>query len=166
MSVRSVYFDASALVKRNTPETGTPLLNALFRSLLVEQMSCSILGILEIVSVLVRKRNDGRLSDQLFSQAMLELRGEVLDNDAFTIVSTHDELLFAALPLIAQHNLNATDSIVLCSCLQQQALQPRGNQVVLWSSDKRLLRAAVREGLTVFDPEVDTMEDLLALLEG
>ena len=55
-----VFFDASALVKRYSPEDGTDLVNALFHQLPVEQVTCAVIGILEIISVLVRKRNDGR----------------------------------------------------------------------------------------------------------
>ena len=57
-----IYFDASALIKRYSQETGTPLVNEVFRLLPRSRMTCSTLGILEIVSVLVRKRNDGRLN--------------------------------------------------------------------------------------------------------
>jgi hypothetical protein len=38
------------------------------------------------------------------------------------------------------------------------------DQLSFWSSDKRLLRAAVAEGLATFDPEQDTMERLHELL--
>jgi predicted nucleic acid-binding protein len=61
-----IYFDASALIKRYSQETGTPLVNEVFRLLPRSRMTCSTLGILEIVSVLVRKRNDGRLTQTLF----------------------------------------------------------------------------------------------------
>lgn len=65
-----VYFDASALVKRYSTEEGTSLVNELFNRLSMDQMMCASIGVLEIVSVLVRKRNDGRLSPKLFTQAM------------------------------------------------------------------------------------------------
>lgn len=73
-----VYFDASALVKRYSVEEGTELVNELFRQLPTTQMTCAMIGILEIVSVLVRKRNDGRLSPTLFSQMIVELNEEVV----------------------------------------------------------------------------------------
>lgn len=160
-----VYFDASALVKRYSSEDGTELVNELFHQLPVEQMTCAVIGILEIISVLVRKRSDGRLSPKLFTQAMLELNKEVIEDEAFSIASVDDELMLSALDLIAQHNVNATDAIILRSCLNlQQVLQGQGHHPVLWSCDKRLLRAAEREGVAVFDPEVETMAQLQTLL--
>lgn len=77
-----VYFDASALVKRYSPEDGTDLVNELFRQLPVEQVTCATIGLLEIISVLVRKRNDGRLTRKLFTQAMIELNQEIIEDEA------------------------------------------------------------------------------------
>ncbi len=160
-----VYFDASALVKRYSSEDGTELVNELFYDLPVEQMTCAVIGVLEIISVLVRKRNDGRLPPKLFAQAMLELNKEVIEDAAFSIASVDDELILSALNLIAQHNINATDAVILRSCLNlQQTLLKQDQRLVFWSCDKRLLRAARYEGVEVFDPEVDTKAQLQAIL--
>jgi predicted nucleic acid-binding protein len=162
-----IYFDASALVKRYSSEDGTELVNELFHRLPVEQMTCAVIGILEIISVLVRKRNDGRLSTKLFTQAMVELNQEIIEDEAFSIASVDDDLILSALHLIAQYNINATDAIILRSCLNlQQVLQDQEHRLVLWSCDKRLLRAAQHEGVDVFDPEVETKAQLQILLSG
>ena len=160
-----VYFDASALIKRYFLEDGTELVNELFHQLPVEQMTCAVIGILEIISVLVRKRNDGRLSPKLFTQAMVELNQEIIEAAAFPIASVDDDLILSALDLIAQYSINATDAIVLRSCLNMQgALQNKGDRLVLWSCDKRLIRAAQYEGIEVFDPEIETKANLQTLL--
>ncbi len=160
-----VYFDASALVKRYSSEDGTELVNDLFHQLPVEQMTCAMIGVLEIISVLVRKRNDVRLPLKLFTQAMVEFNQEIIEDEAFSIASVDDDLLLSALGLIAQHNINSTDAVILRSCLNlQQVLQNRGHRLVLWSCDKRLLRAAQREGVDVFDPEVETKAQLKTVL--
>jgi len=160
-----VYFDASALVKRYSQEAGTLLVNEVFRHIPPAQMTCSTLGILEIVSVLVRKRNDGRLSRELFEQAMVEFKAEVIDHEEFLAASVNDELLLSALVLISRHNINATDAAILRSVLNlQQALQSADGELMLWSSDKRLVRAAQAEGITAFDPEEETMDHLHQLL--
>jgi predicted nucleic acid-binding protein len=163
--VQWIYFDASALIKRYSQETGTPLVNEVFRFLPRSRMTCSTLGILEIVSVLVRKRNDGRLNQTLFEQAMIEFRAEVIDQEEFSAALVNDALLLSALNLIAKHNLNATDAVILRSALNlQQVLQEAGDELMLWTSDKRLVRAAQGEGLTVFDPEEETIGHLHQLL--
>jgi hypothetical protein len=81
--VQWIYFDASALVKHYSVEIGTPLVNEVFRRLPPSQMSCSTIGVLEIVSILIRKRNDGRLDPRLFDQAMLEFKAEVMIKKLF-----------------------------------------------------------------------------------
>jgi predicted nucleic acid-binding protein len=130
-------------------------------------MTCSTLGIVEIVATLVRKRNDGRLSASLFAQAMDKFKAEVIDHPEFAIASVDDELLLSALNLVAQHNLNATDAIILRSVLNlRQFIEGRGERLLLWTCDKRLARAARREGITVFDPEEETLEYLHQQLQN
>jgi len=156
-----VYFDASALAKRYATEDGTSLLNELFHQLPVEYMICAMIGVLEVGSVLARKRNNGHLSLRLFAQAMMNLHREVIENDDFFVTSVDDNLTLSALKLIAKHNINATDAIILRSCLNlQQGLQNQGQYLVLWSCDKRLLRAAQQEGVPIFNPETGTIKQL------
>ncbi|MFQ5796170.1 MAG: type II toxin-antitoxin system VapC family toxin [Candidatus Bipolaricaulia bacterium] len=161
-----VYFDASALIKRYSQETGTSLINEVFHRIPPAQMTCSTLGILETVSILVRKRNDGRLSRELFEQVMIEFKAEVIDREEFSTTSVDDELLLSALELISKHNLNATDAAILRSVLNlQQHLQDTEDEIMLWTSDKRLARAAQAEDISVFDPEEETVDHLHQLLE-
>jgi len=160
-----VYFDASVLVKRYTHEGGTLLVNEIFQYLPLSQMTCLGLGLLEIVSILVRKRNDGRLSQRLFQQAMINFRTEIVEHEQFSTMSVDDALLALAMDLIVKHNLNAIDAVILRSALNlQQILHASGDQLLLWTSDKRLVRAAQNEGLMAFDPEVETMSHLHQLL--
>ena len=160
-----VYFDASALVKRYSHETGTVLVNEVFSRLPLNRMTCSVIGVLEIASILTRKRNDGRLSEALFNAAMLELKAEIIDHDEFVAASLNDDWLDSALPLVVKHNLNATDAVILRSALDLQlALQENDDDLLLWTSDKRLARAAQNEGLNVFDPETETAAHLHELL--
>lgn len=160
-----LYFDASALVKRYAAEDGTALVNEIFHRFPLNQLTCATIGVLEIVSVLVRKHNDGRLPSQLFEQAMLELKQEIIENEDFGITAIDNTLIITALALIGQHNLNATDAIILKSCLDFQTGLSDG-QVILCTSDKRLGRAAQEEGLLVFDPEMDTLPQLEILLQA
>jgi len=160
-----IYFDSSALVKRYSAESGTELVNILFRQHPTSQMTCASICVLEIVSVLVRKHNDGRMSSELFAQALLNLENEIIAGDSFPFVPIDDQLLFAALDLITRHHINSSDAIILRSCLNvHQVLAGRGDQLILWSSDKRLLRAAKNEGVAVFDPEVETEKSLTDIL--
>ena len=162
-----VYLDASALVKRYSPENGSDLLDGLFERLPLNRITSSMLGILEVISILVRKRNDRRLTSELFSQAMTELRSETLENEEFRSTSITDELILSSAYLILKHSINASDAIILRHALNlQHAIEPEGDRLLFWCCDKRLIRAARVEGVTVFDPEVETIERFNGLYTG
>jgi predicted nucleic acid-binding protein len=119
---------------------------------------CLTLGFLEVVSNLVRKKNDGRIKKDVFEQAMTELWAEVIDDDRFSLDSADASLVLSSASLIEKHNLNATDAVVLRSALEvRNRLLAEGeeNQLLLLAADKRLSRAARAEGLQAADPEVD-----------
>lgn len=73
-----VFWDASALVKRYVPEPGVELVNEAFLRLPGSGMACSQMGILEVVSIFIRKRNDGRLTPALFEEAMKAFAAEII----------------------------------------------------------------------------------------
>lgn len=156
-----VFFDASALVKRYAQERGTNVLNKLFESLHPSQMTCSTVTILETLSILVRKRNDGRLERPLFEDTVRKFRTEIVENRLFVATSVDDNLLLRSSDFVVKHNLNATDAVILRSALDLRAtLRAAGDDLALWTSDKRLVRAAQAEGIAVIDPEVASVEDV------
>lgn len=163
------YFDASALVKRySSGERGAHLVNRLWTALPPDKLSrgCLEIGIGEVVSVLVRQRNDGRLKDHLFKEALALFRQEVIDQAPFLKVPIRSGLVQRSLLLIEQHNVNATDALVLQSMIElRPVFESRGFVLVLAASDGRLTRAAAAHGFLVFDPEVDTEDALEELLK-
>jgi hypothetical protein len=69
-------------------------------------------------------------------------------------VSVTSRLVTTSFPLIVAHALNSTDAVLLKSALAiARRLRAAGDDLVLVASDQRLLRAALAEGLTGFDPE-------------
>jgi len=160
-----VYLDASALAKRYSPETGSELLDDLFEQLPIQQITCTTIGLLEVLSILIRKRNDGRLSKLLFDQAIREFEAELLANASFARTPLNDPLILSAAVLIRKHNINASDAVILQSALNlHEALSTQQHQVLFWCSDRRLGRAAKSEGIDVFDPEHDSLEQFSAFL--
>jgi hypothetical protein len=123
------------------------------------------LGVAEVVSILVRKRNDRRLSAKDFAQAMTDFSAEVIHAANLRQLAANNALVLAALPLIQSHSINATDAVILRSALELAAsLRASGYDLVLVAADHRLLKAARAEGLLTFDPEAQTQPDLDALL--
>ena len=165
--MNSFYWDASALAKRYAPEIGTPLVNHLFTYVTPDRMLCLIVGVSEVISIFVRKKNARLITPEAFSQALVDFRTEVIEVDAFKLMSIEDTLVFASHPLIEKQALNATDALILRSALDVTILsRSAGNDIVLVTSDRRLLRAAQAEGLQIFNPEVDVQTYLDALIQA
>ncbi|RKU18616.1 hypothetical protein C6501_02535 [Candidatus Poribacteria bacterium] len=162
MSMYYFYFDASALVKRYTDEVGSDEVDFIFANVPLERMNCLILGAVEVFWICVRKRNDGRITHNHFTQATRYLEQEVIDtNSEFKTISIPDTLVLNSMPLIENHSINSVDAIVLRSSLDiATELRNTGNRLVLVASDQRLLRAAQTEGMLVFNPEIDSQQTL------
>jgi predicted nucleic acid-binding protein len=165
MRMRSFYLDASALAKRYAPEVGTLLVNYLFANVPTDRLCVFNIGIAEIVSLLVRKKNAGHLAMSLYSQALHNVGTELVYSVNLNRVEADTALVATALPLIERHSINATDAIILRSALDMAAsLRSAGDDLVLVASDQRLLRAAQAEGLVTFNPETQSQVVLDTLL--
>jgi predicted nucleic acid-binding protein len=163
--MNSFAFDASALAKRYAPEVGGDRVDYVFDQVKRDRLFCLMLGVAEVISVLVRRRNGAVLSPAAFSQGLSNLKTDILDDDDFSTLPASNEVIAAALPLIDKDSLNATDAIVLRVCLDLAALlRAEGNDLVLVASDHRLLKAAQAEGLMTFDPEAQPLVDLEKLV--
>ena len=90
------------------------------------------------ISILVRKKNAGILTDVVFTQAMSNFRSEVLDDAHFSLVSITNSLIEASYQLIEKYSLNATDALILQSAVEVVTTFGRaGNNLVLITSDLR-----------------------------
>ncbi len=122
-------------------------------------------GIAEVVSILVRKKNAGRLTATEFAQALFALRIELVPSNGPRKVDANTALAVDALPLIATHSINGTDAMILRSAMDLATThRVDGDDLVLVTSDQRLLRAAQAEGLATFNPETQDQTALAALL--
>ena len=163
--MRHAYLDPSAWVKRYYREAGTDLTNRLFDKLLSPRPSrlvCSRAGITEVVSVLNRHRNAGRVTQSLFNMAYAHFEA---DSRMVRLLSVRNHQIDASIRLLLAHSLNATDALHLQVALEVQSrLSQQGDTLVLVAADQRLLRAAQAEGLTIFNPETGTEMQVEALL--
>ena len=156
------YFDASALVKRYTRESGSDKMFFLFRSVPLTRLRCLTIGAMEVFWICVRKRNDGRITADQFTQATGHLEFEVINTQSdFKTISVPDSLVWGSMRLIETHSLNSVDAMVLRSALNIAAeLRSADDTLVLVASDQRLLRAARAEGLQIFNPKIDSQQIL------
>jgi predicted nucleic acid-binding protein len=163
--VRFFFLDASALAKRYAPEVGTPLMNHLLNSVPQERLYLFNVGMGEVLSLLVRKKNGGQLSAADYAQALVEFGVEVVSSNILHKVVADNAVVAVALDLIEAHSINATDAIILRLALDlARQFRAVGHDLVLVASDQRLLRAAQAEGLETFDPEAQSQVVLDALL--
>jgi predicted nucleic acid-binding protein len=163
--VNNFYSDASALVKQYTPEAGTLLLNHLFSRVALDHMTALNVGVAEVASIIVRKRNDGRITTQVAAQALANLGTQVVYSPAFSKIPVTNAMIPSAISLISTHSINSTDAFVLLTALDlANKLRLNGEDLVLVTSDHQLLKAARAEGLTTFDPATQSQADLDALI--
>ena len=156
------YLDASALVKRYTRESGSDKMFFLFHSVPLTRLWCLTIGAMEVFWICVRKKNDGRITADQFTQATGHLEFEVINTQSdFKTISATDSLVWDSIDLIETHSLNSVDAIVLRSALNiASELHSTDDTLVLVASDQRLLRAARTEGLQIFNPEIDSQQIL------
>jgi predicted nucleic acid-binding protein len=159
------YLDASALAKRFVPEQGSPLIDEILDKVPDERLYILNVGAGEVVSILVRKRNAGVISEPYFRQALVDFENEIVRSPDINKLAISNRLATSSFALIVAHSINSTDAVTLKSALAiDRKLRIGGNAFVLVASDQRLLRAAQAEGLTTFNPETQDHTALAALM--
>lgn len=163
--MHSFYLDASALAKRYVPESGSLLVDEILDNVPGDRLYLLNVGVGEVVSILVRKRNAGIITDPYFGQVLIDLESEIVRSADINKLPIGNRLATSSFALIVAHAINSTDAIILKSALAiAQKLRSGGNDLVLVASDQRLLRAAQAEGLTTFNPESQDHAALAPLL--
>ncbi len=156
------YLDASALIKRYSPEAGAEILDRLFEPSVRDRLIASIWSITETAAALNRKKNAAQIPASDFDPLIERLMQE---SDLFFQPKSDSDDVRQSLTFIFKHNLNATDALHLQIALKlRHLLTLMGNEIVLVASDERLLRAANLEGLPTLNPESATVADLSARL--
>jgi predicted nucleic acid-binding protein len=156
------YLDASGLAKRYIPERGSTTVDYLFTRIPSDRLFVLEVGLAEVVSVFVRKRNAGSITPAEYAQAFAGFGNEVAYPPIPRKLMVNALTAFA---FIETYSLNATDALLLRSALDLAApLKAAGHDLVVVASDQRLLTAAGAEGLLTFNPETQSAADLDAMI--
>ena len=143
------WLDASAYAKRYVAEKGALLVNHLFAYVSLERMICLFEGAGEIIFVFVRRRNEGKITTTRFNQVRQHFETEFIDRGEIGQVFPTEVQITDSWELIDQHSINSTDAILLqCALDRARELQANGDNLVLVSSDKRLLNASEKRKIT------------------
>jgi predicted nucleic acid-binding protein len=158
-----IYFwlDANAIAKRYVVEKGTLLINYFFTRVSAERIICFFDSMDETRVVITKYRNRGDITPSEFSQAIQKFEAEVVNSVEVVQVHATVDQKEAARQLIHDYPINSTDAYILqCALDKAKELRAFGADLILVSSDKRLIRAAKRERLLTFDPEADSQTAL------
>jgi predicted nucleic acid-binding protein len=165
--LKHVYLDASALVKRFRHELGSEVVNDTIERVSTHdprRLVVSTLTTLETLSILNRRRNEAQIPLPAF---ILSLRGAIGEiKRFFHYLVLDDHFLIASATYTIKHNINSADAIHLAILLTlQETLRQSDGELVCMAADKRLARAARTEGITVVDPELDSITQARALVQ-
>src|SRR5439155_25969447 len=105
--------DASGLAKRYAPERGSLLLDQLVANVPLERFYLFNVGLAEVASILVRKKNTGLISVAEFTQAIAEFVSEIVNSPTAHRIVADNPVVTIALALVVKHSINATDAIFL-----------------------------------------------------
>ncbi|MDP2663089.1 MAG: type II toxin-antitoxin system VapC family toxin [Dehalococcoidia bacterium] len=128
---RFYFLDSSALVKRYHEERGTGAVDGIVGG--AAPVVVSSLAILEVTAALTRKKNEGRISDDLYSGILGEVTRDFLER--FVVLSLDDSLISGAIGLVTERGLRTLDSLQLAAALQAWQF---AEELVFVSADRRL----------------------------
>ena len=137
------YFDTSAFIKLIINEIGTDEVESYWDEG-GDVASCQLL-VVESTAALVRARQSDRISIATYNSSI-----SLLDNlyVRLTIVNIDENLLADACDVTKTEKLRAYDAVHLASALKIGA-------DIFASADADLCRAANRQGLNIFNPEMN-----------
>jgi predicted nucleic acid-binding protein len=163
--VPELLWDASALVKRYAPETGSDVADAIFVAGTGVPMVAAYLVYAETCATLRRKRNGGNIDARSFQAARRLVRHELFVAPGFHLLSVDDQAVLGGIALADRHNLNASDAAILYVYLGYvRSRVTAGVPCCLVSADYRFVRAATAEGLRTANPERLAFTDVPAFI--
>ena len=148
-----LYLDSSAWVKPYYRERGSEFIKEMISGEVL--LVCSVLGIVEVVATLARKRKAQEISLGDFAAKVAELEQ---DWKKFLQIELTLENLDAAKDVAAQFALRGADAVHFAALRSLDGRVSRyGHKVVLVASDRELKGAAESSGIKVLDPELDSV---------
>ena len=149
----SAYFlDTSALVKRYISEAGTTWIRNLTRTHANNDILIARITQTEVTSAVYRRHRGGNLT--LKAAKLLRATFSSHSTHQYLIVEISQSVVERASDYSATYPLRAYDAVQLAAAFEanQRLISQALPALTLLASDKKLLTAAIAEGLTVDDP--------------
>lgn len=139
-----LFADTSALIKLYIEEVGSAEMAERARS---SRLAASVLAYAEVYSTFSRRLRESLLSEKEHTAVV-----EAFEHDwqRAILVPLRPALVGRIPRLVTDHPLKGADAVHLASALM---LQDTGLELTFAVADRRLARAATKEGLAAFDPE-------------
>lgn len=157
------YLDASAWVKRYHTEAGSNWVDMFFdKATKPQRIITSLWSLGETFASLNRTKNRFNIPEEKFNKITFTIFTHC---ENIHLLPLSDNQLFNSVLYIKKFNLNSADAYHLSAILHlKETLASLNHTVILISADERLIKAAQREGIHVFDPENYTLSYLQSLL--
>ena len=159
-----VFWDTSALVKAYSPEVGSATVHAAFNALPPDAVLVSEFVALETLSVLAKLLRAGTFNARAYNKARTEFHRDYPNR--FIRIPVKRRVRRQALNLAETHRtagLGALDILHLACALDVKA-RAHPQPAVLAVADGPLRRIAMPEGLRTFNPEAQSVSDLMRAL--
>ncbi|MCG9129516.1 type II toxin-antitoxin system VapC family toxin [Candidatus Poribacteria bacterium] len=161
------WLDANAIAKRYVVEKGSSLIDHLFSQVSADRVICLFDSMDEARFVLVKKKNQGAITNTTFNQAIQQFELEIVNSTEILQVHATIVQKETARKLIHNYPINSTDAYILqCALDKANDLRLVGNDLFMVSSDKRLINAAKRERILTFNPETDIQQTLDTIINA
>lgn len=138
-----LFADTSALIKLYMEETGSAAMAERARR---ARIALSVLAYAEVYSTFARRLREALLTGEEHDRLVDQFEH---DWQSVIAVATRPDVVARVPRLVRQHPLRGADAVHLASAL---TLQEAGLEVTFAVADARLVEAAAKEGLEVFDP--------------
>lgn len=142
------FLDTSALAKRYLVEAGSAWMRSWIAPAAGNVILISDLGVLEMLSVLERRKREGSLSASDVRRLEADFTAHVAAE--YVVAPLDKSVLQLAQHLLRGHPLRALDAIQLASA--SRASQMLGEPLTFVSGDRSLLAVAAAEGFATDDP--------------
>lgn len=147
----SYYLDSSALVKRYVDEPGSANVAAILRG--DQAVHAASITEVEVVAALARRSKAPDADTAVIAEAIREVRAQF--DSVIQIVDLSPAVLDEAARLAAKHALRGYDAVQLAAALAvSEELKQIDVETHLISADLELNAAAIAEGLTVENPDL------------
>ena len=155
------WLDANAIAKRYVVEKGSSLINHLFSQVDAGRIICLFDSMDEARFVIVKKRNQGVITMNTFNQTIQQFETEIVNSTE--VIQVHATIIQkeSARKHIHNYPINSTDAYILqCALDKVNELRLIGDDLIMVSSDQRLINAAKTERILTFNPEANTQHTL------